>query len=177
MAKNENVEIQGVRFTEKKATKKTVKKEVRKASPAEISHAETLYCEKKWTPEAIAETLDRDIKTIYSWRDKYHWEETRDLFDTGPTELKKILLKEAVRIAKGEKRLAEDGTQLPNIDSDSLSKVMKAYDYMSKKASPSVCKDILVELDNWLSMQEPKLAGEMTKWHKQFIIFKIQQES
>jgi hypothetical protein len=153
------------------------RKNVQKASPAEISHAETLYCEKKWTPEAIAEALKRDIKTIYSWRDKNNWDETRDLFDTGPTELKKILLKEAVRIAKGEKRKDEEGKDLPGIDSDSLSKVMKAYDYMSKKASPSVCRDILMELDNWLSIQEPKLAAEMTKYHKEFLIFKIQQES
>ncbi len=62
------------------------------------------------------------------------------------------------------------------LDADALSKVMKAYDYMSQKASPSVCRDILVELDNWLSMQDPKLAADMTKWHKQFLIFKIQQE-
>lgn len=152
------------------------KRQVRRATPAEISHAETLFCEKKWTPEAIAEALERDIKTIYAWRDKYLWEETKDLFDTGPTELKKILLKEAVRIAKGEARKDEDGNAVKGLDADALSKVMKAYDYMSQKASPSVCRDILVELDNWLSMQDPKLAAEMTKWHKQFLIFKIQQE-
>lgn len=152
------------------------KRQVRRATPAEISHAETLFCEKKWTPEAIAEALERDIKTIYAWRDKYLWEETKDLFDTGPTELKKILLKEAVRIAKGESRKDEDGNIVKGLDADALSKVMKAYDYMSQKAGPSVCRDILVELDNWLSMQDPKLAAEMTKWHKQFLIFKIQQE-
>jgi Putative ATPase subunit of terminase (gpP-like). len=173
MAKKENTPA-------KKPAKKAVGATLRgrqKASPAEISHAETLYCEKKWSPEAIAETLDRDIKTIYSWRDKYHWEETRDLFDTGPTELKKILLKEAVRITKGEKRTDFEGNELPNIDSDSLSKVMKAYDYLSKKASPSVCRDIFMEFDNWLSNKEPKLAADMTQYHKQFLIYKIQQEN
>ena len=153
------------------------KKQTRRASPAEIAHAETLFCEKKWAPEAIAEALDRDIKTIYAWRDKYLWEETRDLFDTGPTELKKILLKEAVRIAKGEVRKDDKGVEQKPLDADSLSKVMKAYDYMSQKASPSVCRDILIEFDNWLSTKEPKLAADMTMYHKLFLIYKIQQES
>ena len=154
------------------------KKERRKkASPAEISHAETLFCEKKWTPEAISEALDRDIKTIYAWRDKYHWEDTRGLFDTGPTELKKILMKEATRIAKGEVLTDENGNAKPPIDADALSKVMKAYDYMSRKASPAVCRDVLIELDNWLSSKEPKLAAEMTVFHKMFLIYKIQLEN
>ncbi|MCF8337901.1 MAG: hypothetical protein K9I74_07950 [Bacteroidales bacterium] len=153
------------------------KRTVKRATQAEISHAETLFCEKKWTPEAIAEALDRDIKTIYAWRDKYMWEETRDLFDTGPTELKKILLKEAVRIAKGETRKDDDGNEVKGLDADSLSKVMKAYDYMSQKASPSVVRDVLMEFDSWLSTQEPKLAAEMTQYHKMFLIYKIQQES
>lgn len=153
------------------------KKEVKRAAPAEIAHAETLYCEKKWTPEAIAEALNRDIKTIYSWRDKGKWDEARDLFDTGPTELKKILLKEAVRIAKGEARKDADGNEQKALDADALSKVMKAYDYMCQQASPSVCRDVLMEFDNWLSSKEPKLAADMTQYHKMFIIFKIQQES
>jgi Putative ATPase subunit of terminase (gpP-like) len=167
----------GFTFGDKNLLEMVKKKQVKRAAPAEIAHAETLYCEKKWAPEAIAEALDRDIKTIYNWRDKGKWDSTRDLFDTGPTELKKILLKEAVRIAKGEARMGEDGKEQKGVDADSLSKVMKAYDYMCLKASPSVCRDIFIEFDNWLSMQEPKLAAEMTKWHKSFLIFKIQQDN
>lgn len=146
------------------------------ATQAEIAHAETLYCEKRWTPEAIAAAINRNIKTIYNWRDKGKWDETRELFETGPTELKKILMKEAIRIAKGEVRLDIDGNAAKGIEADSLSKVMRAYDYLCQSASPSVCRDIFVEFDNWLSIQEPKLAAEMTKWHKLFILFKIQQE-
>lgn len=153
------------------------KRTVKRATQAEIAHAEHLYCEKKWTPEAISEALERNIKTIYDWRDKYLWDDTRDLFDTSPTELKKILLNEAVRIAKGTIRKDEKGNEIKGIDADSLSKVMKAYDYMSQKASPQVCRDILVEFDNWLSAKEPQLAAEMTKYHKMFLIYKIQLES
>jgi hypothetical protein len=153
------------------------KERKKKASPAEINHAEFLYCEKKWAPEMIAEALERDIKTIYAWRDKYRWDETRNLFDTGPTELKRMLLKEATRIAKGERRLDKDGNELPNIDADALSKVMKAYDYMSQKANAAVCRDVLIELDNFVCTKEPKVAAEMTKYHKMFLIYKIELEN
>lgn len=156
-------------------TKEKPKKRI--ATQAEINHAETLYCEKKWTPEAIAEALERDIKTIYAWRDKYHWDETRDLFDMGPTELKRILMKEAIRIAKGEKRKDENGEELADINADAISKVMKAYDYMCNKVSAAVSRDVLMEFDNWFSMEDPKGAAEMVGVHKRFIIFKIQQES
>lgn len=125
----------------------------------------------------IAEALERDIKTIYAWRDKYRWNETRDLFDTGPTELKRMLLKEATRIARGEKRLNENGEELPPIDADSLSKVMKAYDYMSKKANAAVCRDVLIELDNFICTKDPKIAAEMTVYHKMFLIHKIELEN
>lgn len=152
------------------------KRQVRRASPAEISHAESLYCEKKWTPEAIAEALDRDIKTVYAWRDKNNWEDLRELFDTGPTQLKQILLKEAVRIARGEKRKDDEGNIVPGIDADSLSKVMKAYDYMSKKASPEVIRDVLMELDSFMVTVDPKKAAEFTRYHKMFLQHKISQE-
>jgi hypothetical protein len=125
----------------------------------------------------IAEALRRDIKTIYAWRDKNKWDETRDLFDTGPTELKRILLKEATRIAKGERRLDKDGNELPSIDADALSKVMKAYDYMNQKASPAVCRDVLIELDNFICTKAPKVAAEMTVYHKMFLIYKIELEN
>lgn len=125
----------------------------------------------------IADALNRDIKTIFAWRDKYKWKETRDLFDTGPTELKRILLKEATRIARGEVRLDAEGNTLKDIDADALSKVMKAYDYMCQKANPSVCRDILIELDNFICAKDPKAAAEMTKWHKMFLIYKIELEN
>jgi hypothetical protein len=153
------------------------KERKKKAGQAEINHAEFLYCEKKWPPERIAEAIERDIKTIYSWRDKYRWEETRDLFDTGPIELKRILLKEATRIARGEPRFDSNGNELPPIDADALSKVMKAYDYMSKKAGPAVCRDVLIELDGFICAKDPKAAAEMTVFHKQFLIYKIELEN
>jgi hypothetical protein len=153
------------------------KERKKKASPAEINHAEFLYCEKKWTPEMIADALERDIKTIYAWRDKHRWDETRNLFDTGPTELKRMLLKEATRIAKGEKRTDKDGNELPPIDADALSKVMKAYDYMSQKANAAVCRDVLMELDNFICTKDPKVAAEMTGYHKMFLIYKIELEN
>lgn len=148
--------------------KKVELKVKNEASKAEIKYAETLYVEKGVNPKAIALELDRNIKTIYSWRDKYNWDDTKDLFESGPVELKKILLKEAIKLSKGEKGI---------IDADSLSKVMKAYDYMNKKLSVEVFRDAFVEFDNYMTTIDPKVAFEFTKYHKMFLQDKISQES
>lgn len=147
------------------------------AAPAEITHAEWLYVEKGLKPEAIASELDRNIKTIYEWRDKGGWEDKKNLFDLGPTELKRILMEAAIRIAKGEKRLDENGQEIKEIDADAISKIMKAYDYMSKKVSPEVVRDVLMECDNYISQIEPEDAARITKYHKMFLIYKIDQDS
>jgi transposase-like protein len=160
---------------EKKERKSIAKKP--DANNAEIKYAETLYVEKGLSPQAIAEELGRNIKTIYAWRDKYRWDATKDLFQSGPTELKKILLNEAVRIAKGEKRLDAEGNEVKGIDADSLSKVMKAYDYMNQKLSIEVFRDAFVEFDYWMVTVDAKIAGEFTKYHKMFLQNKISQEN
>jgi hypothetical protein len=148
-----------------------------RANPAEVKHAEMLYCEKRWPPEDIAEALGRNIKTVYGWRDKYGWDETRRMFEISPTELKKMLMASALRIAKGEVRKDKEGNELREIDADAISKIMKAYDYMSGKTSPAVCRDVLIELDMWLSKTEPKVAAENTRHHRAFLMYKIQLEN
>lgn len=154
--------------------KKAVEKP-KEATPVEKNYAEMLYVEKNMTPQAIAEELGRNIKSIYAWRDKGNWDETKELFQTGPTELRKLLIKEATRITKGEKRLNENGEEVASIDADSLSKVMKAYDYMSKKLSPEVFRDVFVEFDNWMAGIDPKQAYQFTKYHKMFLQDKISE--
>lgn len=154
--------------------KKVVEK-AKEATPAEKNYAEMLYVEKNMTPQAIAEEVGRNIKSIYSWRDKGKWDETKELFQTGPTELRKLLLKEATRITKGEKRINEKGDEVAAIDADSLSKVMKAYDYMSKKLSPEIFRDVFVEFDNWMAGIDPKQAYQFTKYHKMFLQDKISE--
>ena len=157
--------------------KKVETKQKKEVSQAEMKYAESLYVEKGVSPQAIALELDRNIKTIYSWRDKYNWDETKNLFESGPMELKKILLKEAVRIVKGEVINGDDGKPKPGIDADSLSKVMKAYDYMNKKLSVEVFRDAFVDFDNWMTTIDPKVAYEFTKYHKMFLQDKISQEA
>lgn len=146
------------------------------ASQSEIKHAEFLYTERGFTPPEIAEELGRNLKTIYGWRDKYGWDDTKDLLNITPSELKKILLTEATRIAKGGVRKDAEGNEIPPIDADSLSKVMKAYDYMSRKASPEVCFDVITELDVLISKLNPKLAEENLKYHRIFLAQKIEEQ-
>lgn len=143
------------------------------ATPAERNHAEWLYCEKRLSPEAIARELDRNIKTIYKWRDDGGWDDTKELFDLSPTQLKKLLTEAAIRMAKGEKRTDKEGNELKEVDADSIIKVMKSREYLQKGVSPEVCRDFLIELDNFVAEQEPELAAQMTKYHKMFLIEKI----
>lgn len=146
------------------------------ATESEINYAEMLYCEKSISPQAIGEELGRDIKTIYAWRDKYGWDNTKELFHTSPNVLKKILLNEAMRIAKGEKRTDENGNEIKPIDADSLSKVMKAYDYMKSKLSPEVVRDVLMKRDVFVAAIDPKRAIEDTKTNKMFLQEIISEE-
>ncbi|WP_418894696.1 hypothetical protein [Limibacterium fermenti] len=147
------------------------------ASQAEINHAEWLFVERGLKPEAIAEELERDIKTIYRWREDGKWDDKKELFDLGPTELKRILMEAAIRVAKGEKRTDTNGNEVKEIDADAISKIMKAYDYMSKKVSPEVVRDVLIECDNYISQIEPEDAVKITQYHKMFLIFKIDQDN
>lgn len=149
----------------------------RNYTPGEIKFYENLYVEKGLSPQLIADEYGINIKTIYAWRDKYAWDESKDLFTSGPLELKKILLREATRIAKREIEKDEQGNPIPTIDADSLSKIMKAYEYMNKQISPVVFRDVFVEFDNWMSGVDPKLAISFTKFHKMFLQEKIEQES
>jgi len=145
----------------KKTPVKAVKKEV---SQTEIKYAENLYVEKGIAPQSIADELSRNIKTIYAWRDKFNWDETKDLFESGPIELKKRIMEEAIKLSKGDK---------PLIVADAFSKIMKAYDYMSQKVGPEVIRDVFVEFDNFMVTVDPKVANEFTKYHKMFLQHRI----
>lgn len=146
------------------------------ATQSEIRHAEFLYTERGFTPPEIAEDLGRNLKTIYDWRDKYGWDDTKDLLNTTPSELKKELVQATMRALRGEERKDAKGNVIKEVDADAISKFMKAYDYMNKKASPEVCFDILKELDTLISKHNPKLAEENLKYHRMFLAQKIEEQ-
>lgn len=158
------------------ATKENTTKR-REATAGEKKHAEWLYVERDLPLATIAAELGRNIKTISDWRDKGGWDETKELFKVGPTRLRQALLQSAVRVLNGEQRTDKEGNPIKEVDADSLSKIMKAYDYVSRKASPSVCRDILIELDNFICQHDPRLAAQNTQYHRLFLIHKIEQEN
>ncbi len=131
-----------------------------------VSLAEMLYVEKNYTVKAIAEELNKNAKTIASWRDKYKWDDAKELLQASPIELKKLLMREAINITKGE---------ASSFNADSLSKVMKAFDYVAQKTNPTIVMDVLMELDNFHSQLDPKGAAAQTAIHKQFLVYKIEQ--
>jgi Putative ATPase subunit of terminase (gpP-like) len=143
----------------------TMKKAEIVQKSAEVNIAEMLYVEKNFTVKAIAEKLDKHPKTIASWRDKYLWDDAKELLQGSPLELNKLLLREAINISKGG---------IPTFDSVALARVMKAFDYMSQKSNPTVITEVLMELDTFHSQIDPIEANKQTAIHKQFLHYKMQ---
>lgn len=69
--------------------------------------------------ENIKDITGITAKTIAAWRDKYNWLEEKELATLKPSEIRKLTLKQALAISKGEK--------LP-YKSDDISKIVAAFD-------------------------------------------------
>jgi len=69
--------------------------------------------------ESIQKITNITSKTIRTWRDKYNWEEEKELNAIKPSEIRKLTLKQALAISKGEK--------LP-YKTDDISKIVAAFD-------------------------------------------------
>lgn len=59
------------------------------------------------------------VKTLSKWRDEFLWEDEKELMSIKPSEIRKLTLKQAVAISKGE--------PLP-YKSDEISKIVAAFD-------------------------------------------------
>jgi hypothetical protein len=80
-------------------------------------------CKKLFISEFSLETIHQitgiTVKTIASWRDKYNWTEEKELNTIKPSEIRKLTLKQALAISKGE--------PLP-YKTDDISKIVAAFD-------------------------------------------------
>lgn len=130
--------------------------------------AEDLFMSSNLTGKSIAEQLIISENTLSKWRREGRWEERKQELQVSPLKIKELLLKEASKIANGEKT---------TIEADKLSKIVSAIDRLDKRISIRIVVDVLVELDNWLAKVDPEKAVESTKHHKQFILHRIKMES
>lgn len=127
--------------------------------------AEAYYIENvDATQKEVAELFKVTEKTVGTWVNKYDWEDKRWSFNASPTFIKQKLQQEAHNIVIGGK---------PNFSADAVNKIMSAIEKIDKSADPVIVHKILKELDNFISEIDPNFATECTKYHKQFLQYKI----
>lgn len=112
------------------------------------------------TAKDIAAELGISEQTASKWKHDDRLDEAKDELQSSPIILRKKLNQEAIRLSKGEKA---------TIDSDSLSKIMKALETSNKTTSPNTVSSVLKMFDNWMVEVDPKKAIEFTKYHKEFL--------
>ena len=133
--------------------------------------AERMFVEDGMTAKAIAEQLDVSEQTLSKWRKgkegEKSWDEKRAQMLASPHKIKEILFKELMLVAGGEKSA---------VDADALAKINKVIETLSDSTSVQIVFSVFKEFDNWMADQDPKTAVLFTEYHKQFILFKINQE-
>ena len=133
--------------------------------------AERMFGEDGMTAKAIAEQLDVSEQTLSKWRKgkegEKSWDDKRAQMLASPHKIKEILFKELMLVAGGEKSA---------VDADALAKINKVIETLSDSTSVQIVFSVFKEFDNWMADQDPKTAVLFTEYHKQFILFKINQE-
>ena len=133
--------------------------------------AERMFVEDGMTAKAIAEQLDVSEQTLSKWRKgkegEKSWDDKRAQMLASPHKIKEILFKELMLVVGGEKSA---------VDADALAKINKVIETLSDSTSVQIVFSVFKEFDNWMADQDPKTAVLFTEYHKQFILFKINQE-
>ena len=129
--------------------------------------AERMYVEDGMTAKAISEQLDVSEQTLSKWKKDGRWDDKRAEMLASPHKIREILIREL-------KVVAEGGSSI--IDADALSKINKVIEGLSGSTSVQIVFSVFKEFDNWMADQDPKTAVLFTEYHKQFILYKINQE-
>jgi transposase-like protein len=133
--------------------------------------AEKMFVEDGMTAKAIAEQLDVSEQTLSKWRKgkegEKSWDDKRAEMLASPHKIREILIRELMVVAGGEKSM---------VDADALAKINKVIETLSDRISTQIVFSVFKEFDNWMADQDPKTAILFTEYHKQFILYKINQE-
>lgn len=133
--------------------------------------AERMFVEDGMTAKAIAEMLEVSEQTLSKWRKgkegEKSWDDKRAEMLASPHKIREILIRELMVVAGGEKSL---------VDADALAKINKVIETLSDRISTQIVFSVFKEFDNWMADQDAKTAVLFTEYHKQFILYKINQE-
>ncbi|MDO4225813.1 MAG: hypothetical protein Q4C75_07975 [Bergeyella zoohelcum] len=100
----------------------------------------------------IAEILGVSIKTLSKWRDDGKWEEERELSALKPSNIRRLTLKSALAIEKGE--------PLP-YKADDISKIVAAFDRITDSKRTAVYT--MESIDGFCSFMLEKAAKNTGK--------------
>ena len=120
------------------------------------------------TQKEVAAMFGVTENTVSEWARKGDWAAKRDDYHASPIKIRELLQKELLSVAQGN---------APKLHSDAVSKLHKVIEELRKTAHPVVIQAVLKDLDNFISETNPKLATEVTKFHREFLIHRINQES
>lgn len=113
--------------------------------------------------ESIKQITGITVKTIASWRDQYNWQEEKELNSIKPSEIRKLTLKQALAISKGEK--------LP-YKTDDISKIVAAFDRITD--SRKIAVYTMESIDGFSNFMLEKAA--LSKGKKREEVLKLTQD-
>ncbi len=98
------------------------------------------------------------VKTLSKWRDEFLWEDEKELLSVKPSEIRKLTLKQAVAISKGE--------TLP-YKSDDISKIVAAFDRITDHRKIAVYS--MESIDNFSSFMLKKAGKSKGKKREEIL--------
>lgn len=141
---------------------------MKRTSRSKRKSAEEFFIENlQITQKQVAEIFGITENTISRWAKEDEWVAKRNQYHASPVKIRQLLQEELLRVAGGEE---------PTLNADGIRKLQLSIAQVQKAASPIVVNQILKELDNFISEQDPELAQRMLKYHKAFLRMKIENE-
>ncbi len=134
--------------------------------------AERMYVEDGMTAKAIAQAINVSEQTIGRWKkgigkNPESWDDKRKKFLATPHNIKKLLSNELSNLVNGCQA---------TLDMKAINDAIKAVQSMSDETSVEVVYSVFREFDSWIAKQDPDIAISFLEWHKEFLLYKAQNE-
>lgn len=127
------------------------------------NHKEKSFFVKGFTITNISEIIGIGVKTLGKWRDEDKWDEEKELASLKPSNIRKLTLKMALAIDKGE--------PLP-YKADDVSKVVAAFDRITD--SKKIAVYTMESIDGFSSFMLEK-AGKNTGKKREELLNKLKE--
>ncbi len=135
--------------------------------------AEKMYVEECLSAKAIADSLGVSPQTIGRWKankdgNNENWEVKRERYKLQPYNIRKLISEELARLTQGFPA---------KLEMKAINEAIKAQEAIKKGVSAQTVYAVFREFDQWMVQNDAELAVKFIQWHKQFLIFKVQEET